>query len=135
MVRLVLRIDFDETGAFGPGKARLLELVDEQGSIRRAAAAMHMSYRQAWLLLEAVEKTFGAPVVTTVTGGAKGGGARLTQLGRTVLARYRSIEKRAARAAGRELSALAKARSAAKPADERAQGVHVRRQAPARDRT
>ena len=135
MVRLVLRIDFDETGAFGPGKARLLELVDEHGSIRRAAAAMHMSYRQAWLLLEAVEKTFGAPVVATATGGAKGGGARLTELGRTILARYRSIEKRAARAAGRELSALARARSGMKASAEHGTSGPSRRRLPARDRT
>jgi len=67
MTRLSIRIDFEGSEAFGPGKARLLELIEEQGSIRGAAAAMNMSYRHAWLLLQAVEDTFGAPVISTAT--------------------------------------------------------------------
>ena len=84
MTRLSIRIDFEGSEAFGPGKVRLLELIDEHGSIRSAAAAMNMSYRHAWLLLQAVEDTFGAPVISTATGGAKGGGAKLTELGKTI---------------------------------------------------
>src|SRR5258705_12438592 len=79
MTRLSIRIDFEGSEAFGPGKVRLLELIEEQGSIRGAAAAMSMSYRHAWLLLQAVEDTFGAPVITTATGGARGGGAKTTE--------------------------------------------------------
>ena len=109
MTRLSIRIDFEGAEAFGPGKARLLELIEEQGSIRGAAAAMNMSYRHAWLLLQAVEDTFGAPVISTATGGAKGGGAKLTELGKTVLARYRTIETQAAHAAEGELMELTKA--------------------------
>src|SRR5882724_2825179 len=112
MTRLTIRIDFEGAEAFGPGKVRLLELIDEHGSIRSAAAAMSMSYRHAWLLLQAVEDTFGAPVITTATGGAKGGGAKLTELGKMVVARYRTIEAQAARATAVELSELIKAASA-----------------------
>ena len=111
MTRLSIRIDFEGAEAFGPGKARLLELIEEQGSIRGAAAAMNMSYRHAWLLLQAVEDTFGAPVISTATGGAKGGGAKLTELGKTILARYRSIETHASDAAAGELTELTKAAS------------------------
>src|SRR5690242_6546172 len=106
MARLSIRIDFEGSESFGPGKVRLLELIDEHGSIRSAAAAMHMSYRHAWLLLQAVEDTFGAPVISTATGGAKGGGAKLTELGRSLVAKYRTIESQAARAAANELSEL-----------------------------
>jgi molybdate transport system regulatory protein len=116
MTRLTIRIDFDGGEAFGPGKARLLELIEEQGSIRGAAAAMNMSYRHAWLLLQAVEDTFGAPVISTATGGAKGGGAKLTELGKTIVARYRAIETHAARATAGELNELMKA---ATESDER----------------
>jgi molybdate transport system regulatory protein len=118
MTRLSIRIDFDGAEAFGPGKVRLLELIEEQGSIRGAAAAMSMSYRHAWLLLQAVEDTFGAPVITTATGGAKGGGAKLTELGKTVIARYRAIEASAAQAAASDLGELTKAAGGALP-DER----------------
>src|SRR5438045_8610755 len=115
MTRLSIRIDFEGAEAFGPGKARLLELIDEQGSIRGAAAAMNMSYRHAWLLVQAVEDTFGAPVITTATGGAKGGGAKLTDVGKTVVARFRSIEAQAAHAAAGELPDLTKAAHGALP--------------------
>jgi molybdate transport system regulatory protein len=118
MTRLSIRINFDGAEAFGPGKARLLELIDEQGSIRGAAAAMSMSYRHAWLLVQAVEDTFGAPVITTSTGGAKGGGAKLTELGKTVITRYRAIEAQAGRAAAVDLSELTKAAAGA-PSDDR----------------
>jgi molybdate transport system regulatory protein len=115
MTRLSIRIDFEGAEAFGPGKVRLLELIGEQGSIRGAAAAMSMSYRHAWLLLQAVEDTFGAPVISTATGGAKGGGAKLTELGKTVVARYRAIEAQAAQAAAGELTELSKAAIAVAP--------------------
>ena len=106
MARLTIRIDFDGSESFGPGKVRLLELIESHGSIRSAAAAMNMSYRHAWLLLQAVEDTFGAPVISTATGGAKGGGAKLTEFGRTLVARYRMIESQAAKATASELSEL-----------------------------
>jgi molybdate transport system regulatory protein len=118
MARLTVRIDFEGSESFGPGKAQLLELIDAHGSIRSAAAAMNMSYRHAWLLLQAVEDTFGAPVISTSTGGAKGGGAKLTELGRTLVARYRLIESQAAKATAGELSELSRVTSGS-AADER----------------
>jgi len=67
---------------------------------------MKMSYRKAWLLLRALEETFGAPLVGTATGGRAGGGARLTPLGKLVVGRYRSVEGLAARAARSDMAAL-----------------------------
>lgn len=106
MARLSIRIDLDEKAAFGPGKAQLLELLVQKGSIRGAAAAMDMSYRRAWLLIRDIEEKMGGPVIEAATGGAHGGGAKLTRFGRTLLSRYRSIETRAASAAAGELRAL-----------------------------
>jgi len=106
MPRLTIRIDFDDGSALGPGKVRLLELVAETGSIRKAAAGLKMSYRKAWLLLQALKTTFGEALVETTTGGKSGGGARLTRLGRFVVARYRSLEGAAWRCGSRELAAL-----------------------------
>jgi len=112
MAHLFIRIRFEPRGQFGPGKAELLEKLRDTGSIRSAAAAMKMSYRRAWLLLAEMEEMFGAPVIATATGGAKGGGAKLTELGKTLIRRYRNIEKRAATAAASDLQALAKLRKA-----------------------
>ena len=69
MVRLTLRIDFDKGRALGPGKIRLLELVGETGSISAAGRALGMSYRHAWLLVDALNTTFREPVVATRGGG------------------------------------------------------------------
>jgi molybdate transport system regulatory protein len=106
MPRLTIRIDFDDGSALGPGKIRLLELVAETGSIRKAAAGMKMSYRKAWLLLKALNETFGQPLVETTTGGKSGGGARLTRLGRFVVTYYRALEGTARRAGGPAVDAL-----------------------------
>ncbi|HEX4160216.1 MAG TPA: LysR family transcriptional regulator [Rhizomicrobium sp.] len=97
MARLTIRIDLGESAAFGPGKARLLELVDETKSIRQAAAAMDMSYRRAWLLLRETEAMMKTPVTTARTGGKEGGGTVLTPTGRAVVECYRAIEAQAER--------------------------------------
>lgn len=89
---LQLRLLLDGVIALGPGKAALLRGIEESGSISAAARAMNMSYRRAWLLVEDVNRCFRLPLVETSTGGARGGGARLTENGRAVLARYTAME-------------------------------------------
>ena len=64
MARLTLRIDFDGDRAIGPGKIRLLELIDAKGSISAAGREMGMSYRRAWLLVDNLNRCFREPVVS-----------------------------------------------------------------------
>ena len=99
MAHLTVKIALAEKGMIGPGKVQLLELIQKHGSIRAAAAAMNMSYRRAWLLIKEAEDIMGAPVIRAETGGAKGGGAILSEVGHAIIDRYRSIEKRAAKSA------------------------------------
>jgi molybdate transport system regulatory protein len=106
MVRLTIRIDFAPGQALGPGKVSLLEQIEETGSIRGAAAVLKMSYRRAWLLVQATEKTFGAPLIVAATGGRKGGGASLTALGKKVIRLYRAVERRAEKGASKEILRL-----------------------------
>ncbi len=108
MVRLFVRIDFEpSSGAFGPGKAQLLERISEYGSLRRAAASMGMSYRKAWLLVEEMQTAFNRAVVTAEVGGTGGGGMQLTALGTTLLKTYRRIEADVTQASQFELQGLA----------------------------
>ncbi len=95
---LNVRIDFEDGGRLGPGKARLLEAITETGSISAGARAMGMSYKRAWDLVEETARLAGAPVVETRAGGAQGGGARLTEAGEQLLALFRDIEKTASEA-------------------------------------
>ena len=106
MARLTIRIDLSDREAIGPGKIRLLELVGESGSISAAGRAMNMSYRRAWMLVDSLNRCFRSPVVETQLGGSRGGGAVLTELGHDLIARYRAIERAAAKASASMLATL-----------------------------
>ena len=67
-----------------------------------------MSFRQAWLLLKAIEEMFGQPVIETQRGGSRGGGSALTELGSLVIASYRQLERASAAAAQKDLAVLEK---------------------------
>ena len=103
---LTIRIDFGAFGYLGPGKIALMELISKHGSISAAGKEMGMSYRRAWLLMDEINHIFRAPLVETQMGGSGGGGARLTQLGRDVVSRYRAIEGAAATASAADMRAL-----------------------------
>jgi len=109
--RLTLRLDFEGAGRLGPGKIRLLELLEDNGSISAAGRAMGMSYRRAWQLIDELNRTFSEDVVKTQQGGVRGGGAVLTQTGKDILNAYRSIEKKAQKAAAAEIALIARALS------------------------
>ena len=76
--------------AMGPGKAELLQAIDQTGSISAAGKSMNMSYRRAWMLVDVMNRCFKQPLVQTAKGGKDGGGATLTPLGRQVLHNYQS---------------------------------------------
>ncbi len=124
MARLSIRIYLDQSHhGLGPGMAQMLEGVAAHGSIRKSAAAMAMSYRKAWLLIQNMQESFGGPVVATSIGGNDGGGATLTVLGKTLLATFRRIEARAARATAadvKKLVAMTRKRAKQKAAKTRA---------------
>lgn len=104
---LQLRINLDPETLLGPGKAQLLQAIQETGSIAAAGRRMGMSYKRAWYLIDTMNAYFREPVVISVRGGNARGGAHLTDTGRAVLTGYRRIESKAQRATARELAALA----------------------------
>jgi molybdate transport system regulatory protein len=103
-LRPQLRISFKKSIAMGPGKADLLDAIEETGSISAAARKLDMSYRRAWLLVETMNTCFKSPLVATATGGQQGGGAHVTDLGREVVRRYRAMEKKARASVAREMA-------------------------------
>ncbi|MGB7541194.1 MAG: LysR family transcriptional regulator [Burkholderiales bacterium] len=103
-----IRILIGAVVAIGPGKADLLQAIARTGSISAAAREMGMSYRRAWLLVDALNAAFKRPLVETATGGRRGGGARVTELGEEVLRRYRAMESRAARSVAPDLRRFAR---------------------------
>lgn len=101
-----LRIVLGRTVAVGPGKADLLEGIKDTGSIAAAGRRMGMSYKRAWYLVETMNACFRAPLVEAAKGGPGGGGARLTATGAKVLATYRRMQAKTAKAMARELRVL-----------------------------
>ena len=106
MAKLFLRLDLGGTARLGPGKVRLLELIEELGSISAAGRAMKMSYRRAWLLVDELNSYFSDAVVATTLGGSGGGRAKVTPLGRSVIRAYRDIEQDAQKLLRKHAKAL-----------------------------
>lgn len=114
-VQVHLRVDFAGDASVGPGKIALLEKIDSAGSLSQAARDLALSYRRAWILLDDLNQAFGEPVVVTATGGARGGGATLTPLGRQLIDRYRAAERAAERMVTAEFRGIASKVKAARP--------------------
>ncbi|MFD2263972.1 winged helix-turn-helix domain-containing protein [Lacibacterium aquatile] len=102
----ILRIDFPPEDRLGRGKMQLLDLIRETGSISAAGRAMDMSYRRAWLLVDALNRMFSQPVVASQRGGPQGGGAVVTPFGEELLARFRAMETKLAATLADDLSWL-----------------------------
>lgn len=94
-LKLKLQLTCGDNFAMGPGKADVLEAIDREGSISAAGRAIGMSYRRTWLLVDEMNRCFSERLVESHSGG-RDRGARLTGLGRDVLAAYRDLEARSA---------------------------------------
>ena len=104
--RLTIRLDFELGRRLGAGKIALLESIEKTGSISAAGRAHQMSYRRAWLLVDELNQLFSEPVVSAHHGGAKGGGAALTDQGRRIVTLYRGAEAKMRAAAQGEIGAI-----------------------------
>ena len=104
--RFRLRLVFGPEEWMGPGKAELLEHIEATGSISAAGREMGMSYKRAWQLVDTMNAMFRAPLVQSSRGGAKGGGAVLTDEGHAVLSEYRALEEKAREAGADNIARL-----------------------------
>jgi molybdate transport system regulatory protein len=101
-----IRLKLGQEIAIGPGKADVLESIEQTGSLAETGRQLGMSYQRVWSLVGVMNRSFMEPLVLTQRGGAAGGGAVLTPTGRRVLALYRRIEKDAQRAVAVRLPQL-----------------------------
>lgn len=93
-VEVRLWIEESEGPFLGIGKVWLLENIRKTGSITNAAKEMKMAYRQAWQLVEEMNRRAESPLVQKLLGGKGGGGARLTEAGERAIAVFYELEKR-----------------------------------------
>ena len=85
--KLRVWVTFGEDLKFGDGRARLLALIDERGSLKKAAQELEMSYRNAWGYLRDLEEG-GRLRVRRAGDGRPESGMRLTKAGKRFLERY-----------------------------------------------
>ncbi|WP_340122271.1 TOBE domain-containing protein [Methylobacter svalbardensis] len=71
----------------------LLTAIDQSGSINQAAKQMGLSYKGAWQIIERANNGAPKTLVSTATGGSKGGGTCLTEAGRSLLALFTRLEQ------------------------------------------
>ena len=90
--RLKVWVVFPDGAKFGDGRARMLELVDQLGSLRRALARVGVSYRHGWGYFRELERASGIRFLEPAGGGRRGG-LRLTRAGRAFVARYRRYQR------------------------------------------
>jgi molybdate transport system regulatory protein len=93
VVKTKVWLEKDGRLLMGWGRATLLTRIDEMGSISAAARSMKLTYRNAWLWVEAMNRLAETPLVEKATGGAHGGHASLTDEGRRIVREY--LERRA----------------------------------------
>jgi molybdate transport system regulatory protein len=79
---------------FGPGRVELLEKIQATGSINMAAKQMQMSYKKAWEMVNSMNNQAARPLVTTQTGGKKGGGAEITPEAIEIINYFKGLHQR-----------------------------------------
>src|SRR5882757_3341604 len=89
-----LWVEIGGAAAMTEAGADLLEQIEACSSLSEAARRLRFSYRRAWMLVDAMNQRWPSPLVTTATGGKRGGGTRITERGQIVLRSYRELQLR-----------------------------------------
>ncbi|NLE06152.1 MAG: LysR family transcriptional regulator [Crenarchaeota archaeon] len=77
----------------GKGGAEILNEINIEKSLTKAAEKLGMSYRYIWNYIRRTEKNLGEAIVSTHKGGkVGGGGTELTSLGKSLLLEYKQLE-------------------------------------------
>ncbi len=77
-----------ENSSLDSKRIRLLEKIDETGSMSKAAREVGMSYKAAWDAIDKMNNLADEPLVIKVTGGRKGGGSTLTPFARELIVAF-----------------------------------------------
>jgi molybdate transport system regulatory protein len=86
-------IEYKGKPLIGRGGAEILEAIDKESSLSKAAEKLGMSYRYVWNYVQEIQTAMEEQIVETFKGGKSGGGgAKLTDLGKSLLSEYKQVE-------------------------------------------
>ena len=93
MAQLKLRssqwiVDQNNNIIIGEGRAKILEHIDQTGSMNQTARLMKMSYKAVWSKIKATEKHMNACIVHT----DRKKGSRLSREGKELLKKYKRLK-------------------------------------------
>jgi len=86
-------IESENNVFLGEGRIQLLKAIDKTGSLSKASKSMEISYKKAWHLLDSVNKSAKKPLTINTIGGKGGGGAQLTDYGKSMIKAFDEINK------------------------------------------
>ena len=114
-LRLKVQLMSGTEAAIGPGRALVLDAIDQAGSISGAGRILGMSYRRTWMHVDAMNRCWQQPLIEAVAGGGENRGTKLTDWGREVLRCFRAVEVRMEAATESDEYRLLEARLRADP--------------------
>ncbi|MFV0304195.1 MAG: winged helix-turn-helix domain-containing protein [Moheibacter sp.] len=76
----------------GIGRARLLEKIDQLGSITEASKVLNIPYRKAWGIIRDINTNASQIVVVKEVGGKSGGKSTLTEHGKLIVEKFKTAE-------------------------------------------
>ena len=86
-------IECNEHVLLGEGRVQLLKAIEETGSLSKAAKTLNLSYKKGWGLLDSINKSAKKPVTINSIGGKGGGGAELTEYGKSLISAFDEINQ------------------------------------------
>ncbi len=78
---------------FGKGKTEILELIEQEGSIAKAAEKMGMNYKKAWSHVKILRDNIADELVVPQQGGGGKGGTILTPKAGELIKKYRQLQE------------------------------------------
>jgi len=78
---------------FGKGKTEILELIEQEGSIAKAAEKMGMNYKKAWTHIKILRENIADELVVAQKGGGDTGGTVLTAKAGELIKKYRQLQQ------------------------------------------
>lgn len=92
-VKVKIWIDDDQNNlVFGGGKTEVLKLIDETGSISKAAKIVGMNYKKAWTHIKILEEHIEDELVQTKKGRGEDSGSSLTPKAREIIQTYEILQ-------------------------------------------